>query len=243
MGNCYAVMAVVPPGHPAWRGRSDGAVMQCVADPGLPAGTKNLMFFWVPTVPDEVAPPSPAEIAWEVAVSMRLHTGAIGTAPAHAGMSDYGHDPVVGAPMWLWIVPAENTTGPMTRTNTGYGVTVTVTATLDRVDWELRSRTAHAGAHVVARTTCAGTDAPGTVYSASLNPRDAVIASPTCGWDDGRIATTGTYSLTARATWNVTWQGPGQTGSFTITPPGQTVPVTIGEAQAIETAPHTPHDG
>jgi hypothetical protein len=184
--------------------------------------------------PPDAPVPSPRQIAQEIVVTMHLATGRVGTTPPPT-QTKADSKGVIGLPIWLWIdQPSENTTGPMTRSSSGYGTTVTATATLARVEWTMRSAGAHTGAPVVARVTCKGRNAAGTPFTESMLPADgSAIASPTCGLPASQNTQPGNYTITATAYWSVAWNGAGESGTFEVPTTGQSGTITLTEMQAL----------
>lgn len=219
-GQCYARAASPQPAadDPIWESRTEGVIIECVTP--NPGGTYFIVRrYWAMSTP---APgPDPYDVAREAVASMRLTMGEIGVTPPVGTVPS-----VVGVPIWLWVAnPAENTTGPITRSATDTGLTVTATATLDRIEWTLRTD------RQVLSTTCAGDNADGTPFFDGAGGQN----SPTCGWSGAQNNLTGSGQLTGTAYWNVTWTGGGQSGSFGIPGQARTVPFEITEVQVIRT--------
>lgn len=128
-------------------------------------------------------------------------------------------------PAWMWIAdPGESTTGPITRSATGGGITVTATARLDRVVWSMGD-----GATV----TCTGSAAEGTAYHVSYG----TVSSPTCGHTYTTMSDDqpgDAYTVTATSYWTVTWAGGGASGTIPLTLTRSTQ-VRIGELQVLIT--------
>lgn len=227
VGNCYVQPADPPPPQddPIWGGNTDGVIVVCTPPPCINAGGNTIpdcpeiSQYWAPSVPGAAI--DPAALARQAVADMNLTMGEIGTTPPAGG------DPsLVGLPIWLWVTnPAENTTGPITRSASDGGLTVTATATLDRIEYELQTD------RQVLTTTCAGPAAPGTPFSSGMGGQN----SPTCGWTGAQNNRTGSGTLTGTAYWEVEWTGAGQSGAITV--PGQTtsVPFEVSELQVIRT--------
>jgi len=140
-------------------------------------------------------PPDPRRVAWELVAEAKLRAGAIGLVP------DSEHA-LLGMPTWLWVAdPGPHTTGPITRSATRNGYTVTIEAGLTKVVYDMGD-----GSTV----TCAGSHAAGTRY----RERHGLEPSPTCGHT---YEQPGTYTVTARSSWTVSWYGVGQAGSLILT--------------------------
>lgn len=140
-------------------------------------------------------PPDPRHIAWQLVAQAQLRAGQIGLVP------DSEHA-LLGMPTWLWIDdPGPATTGPITRSTTVNGYTVTIEARLARVVYDMGD-----GSTVA----CVGSRATGTVYL----ERYGLKPSPTCGHV---YQQPGTYTVTARSSWAISWYGVGQAGSLTFT--------------------------
>lgn len=152
---------------------------------------------------------------------MQLTMGDIGTTPPAGG------DPsLVGLPVWLWVAnPAENTTGPITRSASDGGLTVTATATLNRIEYEMRTE------RQVLTTTCSGSAAAGTAFAAGMGGQN----SPTCGWTGAQNNRTGSGTLTGTAYWTVEWAGGGQAGTIDVPGLDNSVPFEVSELQVIRT--------
>lgn len=215
-GQCY-IHALDPQpdqDEPIWDGRTDGVIVGCStpqAIPGIGFTTK-----WVPFIPGEDGP-SAEELAQEAVAAMNLEPGQIGSAPHSDGMG------LIGLPTWLWVAnPAENTTGPITRSASDSGLTVTATATLDRIVYDMGD-----GQTV----TCAEENAPGTEYDESHGDSP----SPTCGHQYQQTSTSQpgqSYTVTADSYWTVEWSGGGESGTIPIDLSTSTE-LTIGESQAV----------
>ncbi|MFF3432173.1 hypothetical protein [Streptomyces sp. NPDC002602] len=75
---------------------------------------------------------------------------------------------------------------------------------------------------------CAG---PGTPYEPAFGKQ----SSPTCGHTYTRTSATapgGRYPVTATSTWDVQWEGAGQSGTLTVTRASSTS-LAIGELQVV----------
>lgn len=98
---------------------------------------------------------------------------------------------------------------------------MSATATLSSIVWNMGDGTS---------VTCNG---GGTAYVAA----DGSSESPTCGHTYQKTSADQSgqeYTVTATATWNITWSGGGQSGSQTVTFSDSTK-LRIGEAQVLLT--------
>jgi hypothetical protein len=130
---------------------------------------------------------------------------------------------LVGMPVWMWTEQLEG--GSATATAGPF--TVTATAALARVSYDMGD-----GKTVTCTPNASGV--VGTPYQEAYG----VKPSPTCGYagyqKTSRNEGGNAYTVTATATWNVTWTG-ADTGSTTLTTEDSgTLP--IGEAQAVVTS-------
>ena len=128
---------------------------------------------------------------------------------------------LVGMPVWFWT---EDLAGS-TATATAGPFTVTATAELDHVSYNMGD------GHVV-HCFPLSNGVIGTSYVDGIEP------SPTCGYEGyqktSRKQLNMKYTITAIATWNVTWTG-ADTGSTALTTE-DVGHLPIGEAQAIITS-------
>jgi len=76
--------------------------------------------------------------------------------------------------------------------------------------------------------TCAGQDAPGTVYQESFGASE----SPTCGHTYTQPSPEGGYTITATSSWTIEWDGGGENGMFTTDFTASTG-YKVGELQAL----------
>lgn len=242
-GECYVRVIESEPTEGSdyyflWEGRDEGYIVLCTpwpceayegtpeAFPGYGCGAEYSWQQDAPEIVGEVGP-SPLELAERAVARMDLDMGAIGSTPPSTEV-DGASVGIVGMPVWLWVSnPAENTTGPITRTETDGGLTVSATGTLDRTEWTLA-----VDGEVYATTTCRGTDAPGTAWSEAATGRGAQ-PSPTCGFPGQENRHAGTITVSGTAYWSVDWAGGGQSGTIDV--PGQegTATLSIGEAQVL----------
>lgn len=116
----------------------------------------------------------------------------------------------VGYPLWLWREGA----GTISESVALGGASLSMTATYQSTTYDMGDGT---------RVTCsastpwvAGAQAPGS-------------PSPTCGHSYKRP---GTYTITATHTWNLSWSGLGESGSFPLTNVSSTT-VQVGELASV----------
>lgn len=231
IGRCYVRTAdpQPPAGDPAWEGNTDGAVLECTPYPCAQSGgdladCAGHSFYWSP---EPVAPvgPSPEELARRAVATMQLRMGEIGSTPPSSANAT-GAVGTIGLPIWLWIADrTPNAIGPITRSASDAGLTVSAVGNLDRVEWTLTDAT---GA-VHGAVTCSGAHAPGTPYDG----RDSAAPSPTCGFGADLNRVPGDLTLTGTAYWVVEWQGGNQTGQIDVPAQSNSVPLRIGELQAL----------
>lgn len=228
-GRCYARTAAPQPpkSTPVWEGNDDGVVLEC-NPPGCVGGATpcpDRSFYWSPSAP---VPPGPSaeELARRAVLAMDLKMGEIGSTPP-ATASDPNAVGAIGLPIWLWIAnPADNTIGPIPRTESAPGLSVSALGTLDRVEWTLSS----ASGTTIGAITCDGASAAGTSYDG----RNSAEPSPTCGFGADLNNSPGTLTLTGTAHWVVEWQSSGgQSGQIPVTPPPSSTQIRIGELQAL----------
>jgi hypothetical protein len=161
-----------------------------------------------PAQPAPLPPPDPAVLAERAYGELEIPQPAIGAGPGRDNLA-------VNLWTWLWV----DNPGPLANTVAAGGVSVTATAALSSVTWSLGEPVA-TGAEftpgVPATITCTGAGTPPPV---SYDWK----AEPPCGymfhWRSlkERTGGTGTWPITATATWNVTWQSnTGATGATTL---------------------------
>ncbi|MFF5010553.1 hypothetical protein ACFY3G_48135 [Streptomyces phaeochromogenes] len=105
---------------------------------------------------------------------------------------------VVHVPTWIWV--ERGTWGPVSVSAAVKGVKVTATARPQKAVWSMGE-----GGAVVCR-------GPGTPYLSTYSPK---ASSPDCGYTYRRASLSEpgeAYSVSVRVTWDVEWQGAGQTG-------------------------------
>lgn len=203
-----------------------GGQVACAVLPGLVGATNVPQCAAAPAAaavpPAVAAPPAPPDPAVVALVAIDRLDLVAGTPQTSANPRT-----AVGLPVWLWITPTAQNTGPRTATASAGPTTVTATARLTGTRWTMGP----AGAMV----SCAnlGTPAPSRPLYAGDN-------SPTCGYTyelrslPQRTGGTGTWPVTATSVWAITWTGGGQTGGQTLEL-AATTPVEVGELQALVT--------
>lgn len=210
---CYLHLAdpQPPAGDPAWEGHdpATGAVYDCISP--LTTALNRRLRLATPPEP----PIAPGELARRAVAQMGLRAIQIGLAPEPGGVG------LVGMPVWLWAAAPDGTTfGPTSATATAGSVTVTATARVDRIVWDL-------GDSSTVTCTTAGTP---------YEPRFGRAPSPDCGHTYVResVGRPGdAYTVTATSYWVVTWQGAGQTGSFSLDGLNSEADIQIAEAQVL----------
>ncbi|WP_344396297.1 hypothetical protein [Streptomyces vastus] len=105
---------------------------------------------------------------------------------------------VVHVPTWMWV--EEGSWGPETAKAQVPGVEVTATARPRKAVWSMGE-----GGTVVC-------DGPGTPYSDAYSPK---ASSPDCGYTYRRASLSApgkAYTVSVQVTWDVEWQGAGESG-------------------------------
>ncbi|MFE5342776.1 hypothetical protein ACFQ80_21325 [Isoptericola sp. NPDC056578] len=234
---CYMKLISPPPpkDDKIWDGKTEGYIVACVPpEDECLDDVENYTYLcapfrlWQEDPPPTEVGPSPLELAERAVARMQLTMGEIGSTPPSTEV-DGAAIGIVGMPVWLWVSnPADNTTGPITRSETDGGLTVTADGTLSRIEWTLTD--ADTGT-LYARTTCAGDRAPGTPWSEAVS-NDA-RPSPTCGFDGAQSHRSGNITVTGTAYWTVEWAGGGVTGTIDVPAQTRESTLAIGEAQVL----------
>ena len=189
-------------GHPVWAGQTPGSgtiwVFTCPRPAGLGSGLWTGMVFLPNGAGAPAAPPvDPRAVAQQAIDSMTLRAPEIGLAPPQGSASG-----LVGLPVWMWVEPGVDTTGPAQASASVGAVTVTAVAQVSRVLWDMGDGNA---------VTCG----VGTPYRPG-----AETASPDCGHvyaqASSRHAPGGAGPVTATSTWTISWSGGGLSGTQTL---------------------------
>jgi hypothetical protein len=203
------------PGSPIWGDHKpgDGAFydVYCARGPA-PWGSGSVVFTageWIP-----IGGLSPEQLADQALAKIRLDNPAIHMTPTPGGAGG-----LVGLPVWLWTPSGVHTWGPLSASASSGPITVRIRASVSHIAWQMGD-----GHHV----TCTGA---GTAYTAA----DGGKSSPTCGYRYLRPSTNkpgSTYHVVATTTWNVVWNGGGQSGVITATRTSA-VDIRINQAQVV----------
>ena len=169
---------------------------------------------WVPA--GSAAPlPAPEVLARQAVNQLSLPGPQVVTSPPPDRMQ------LVNVPTWLWLDQGAWTS--VSATASVPGESVTATATPMSVTWVLGD-----GSTV----ECAG---PGTPYVAGGDP---AAGSPDCGHTYSRSSAGepgGAFVVSATVSWGVSWAGGGQAGTLPGLTTTSSVPLRVGESQAINT--------
>lgn len=197
----YAIADPQPwSGDPVWSGHrpEEGTIWMftCPRPAGFGSGLWTGMVF----LTDGVAAPAgpvvdPAVLAQQAIGSMTLRAPEIKLAPPPESMSG-----LVGLPVWMWVEPGSDTTGPVRASASAGGVTVNAVAQVSQVLWDMGD----------GNTVTCGL---GTPYAGG-----AETSSPDCGYvyaqaSSRHVPDGGRWPITATSTWTVTWSGGGLSGS------------------------------
>lgn len=150
-------------------------------------------------------------LAWRAVEELELPSPVIRLSPSAVQM--------VRVPTWLWLERAM--WGPVKKSVEVPGMRVTATARPLRVVWSMGE-----GGQVVC-------DGPGTPYSPSFPPE---AESPDCGYTYRRSSVgeaNGTFAVSAAVTWDVAWEGGGESGRVPGLVTEDEVAVTVDEIQAL----------
>ncbi len=135
----------------------------------------------------------PVEVLVQRAVErLKLPKPVIRTSP------DEDFVQVVHVPTWMWV--EREAWGPVSVSAAAEGVNVTATARPQKAVWSMGE-----GGTVVC-------DGPGTPYSDAYSPK---ASSPDCGYTYRRASLSApgkAYMVSVQVTWDVKWQGAGQSG-------------------------------
>lgn len=160
-----------------------------------------------------IPPPDPQLIAQEAIAQLPIPL-------PHIGFGPDAEQVAVNVPVWLWISNPD----PVSAAATDRTVTVTATATLDSVTWSM-------GEPGAADVRCSG---GGVAPSAGAD-----LWAPPCGYTyrlrslDARTNGTGTWPVTAAATWNISWSAStGESGTDIVTTRSM-APARVGEWRTV----------
>lgn len=157
--------------------------------------------------------PDPEALAEQARNQLRLQGPTIALSPTGRQL--------IRLPTWMWLDPAG--WHPVSATAAAGGVSVTAVATPAEVVWAMGD-----GAQV----RCTG---PGTPYRPDIDPK---ASSPDCGHTYQTVSDDqpgAVFPVTATITWNVTWTGAGQTGTFNGLTTVSTTQVTVISIPALST--------
>lgn len=177
-----------------------------------PIATTTTTEVWLATPPPAPVLPSPAQLAAEAQKKLHL------PAPTIASNPRPGLPQLVSVPMWAWTPKSVFT--PVSATAEVPGESVMATATPVSVSWSFGDGST---------ATCAG---PGTPFPAGGDPE---ASSPDCGHTYARSSGSSSFTVTATITWNVTWAGAGQVGSFNGMTTTASEQVQVLQSQAVVT--------
>lgn len=139
----------------------------------------------------------------------------------------------VNIPVWLWITRAP--VAPVTVT--AGGVSVTATPALTSVSWSMGEPVdPNALAVLAAPVVCSGEG----MYTPAPEPAPDPSVIPGCGYSyqwrslKARTGGSGTWPVSASATWVITWtSNVGQSGTITAPPANSVTSVEVGEWQTV----------
>lgn len=221
------------PGTPWWDGHnaSGGQVMHYVCPAGLAPGVIT-PFFVANGQPAAPPPPDPAVLAQEAYQRM----------PIPKPVMHFGPDATLVAvqvPVWLWVDKAD--LAPVTVT--AGGVSVTATPVLQSVMWNMGEPVDPAAPGVLAApVTCIGE----SMYV--IAPQyPGWSTQPACGYTYSwrsladRTAGLGCWTVTASATWVITWtSNTGATGQITAPAQNSVASLSVGEWTTVGVVPGAP---
>lgn len=165
-----------------------------------------------PGEPAAAAPaPDPAVLAQRAIAALEVSAPPIQMSPPPGS-----EGATIGFPVWMWLEPGVESTGPITESVSAGGITVTATATLGRVVWDMGDGTT---------VSCEGPGTPFTIDQAGAE-------SPDCG----HIYSERSPGMTVSATsvWLVEWEGGGESGAATLQPDAQ-VQLPVREVRTLNT--------
>lgn len=167
---------------------------------------------------------SAADLAKQALNSAQLPTPTISITPTPPAIS------YVNMPLWLWIDNAA--WKPVTATASADGLTVTVTATPTQVTWDSGDKEAAANERTKTCFHPGKTFNPG--FSASLQYSDCTYTFLHTSGKQPDLA----FPLTATLQWRATWTATnGTNGDLGYVGRSSTIPVKVGEVQALNVRP------
>ncbi|ROR37497.1 hypothetical protein EDD39_5644 [Kitasatospora cineracea] len=195
----------------------DGAIYDksCILDDGfVPSGQVFL------AQPVAAPPPkTPRQLAWEALQTITVGDPVLRAAP--------GTDAVVGSPVWFWLDPAKDVTGPLSSSPLqGDGFSVVTTITLKQVIWTVDSGPGEPPRTFICQDT-------GTVFSTGGTPTCShLFTRSSAGMKDKA------YTLNVQLEWNVTARKDGTTAVDTTnmgwtTTGTRTLQVPVNEVQVL----------
>jgi len=181
---------------------------------------KAPVFVFVPlrgpgSVPGEVPPPEPIDLAQEAASDTPLPVPTVGMAPASPIPQ------LVGLTSFLWIDPAQWAT--QSASASAGGVTSTVTATPKRVLWDMGNGDS---------VSC---DGPGAPYEPALSDEQQPSSCRYTYERSSAAAPGETFTVTTTIEWDVVWVAVGAPGGGPLGTASRssTTAVQVGEIQAL----------
>ncbi|MGQ4487704.1 ATP/GTP-binding protein [Streptomyces sp. 372A] len=218
-GGCYYKLADPQPeaGSEYWDGHKpgDGAIyMKSCPPSGIANGAAGPILqglVWMEDAPGDQV--DPAVLAQQAMDRMTLRGPDIGIAPRP------GSTGVVGMPVWMWTEVGAETWGPNRASASVPGLTVTATARAEKIVWNMGDGTS---------VTCTSAGTPYTkAYGRKKSPDCGHTYRTTSARQSGQK-----FAVTATTTWNVHWEGGGQSGDLTATRSSRTT-ARIGEVQVV----------
>ena len=210
---CRRLNPQPPLTDPAWENNTDGAVYLCTRPGGSLIPDPALSFTrWL--ADSDAAPlPDPETVARQLLAQLNISAVDIGLHPRGDSTERMS---VVGWNMWLWAdSPASNQWGSLSNSSAAGGLSVSLTADAREIVWDMGNGDT---------ITCG----PGTAWTMSATG-GRNVESPDCGYVYGQR---GTYTVTATTSWDVAWQGGGQSGTLPLEV-ARSVEVIVGELQSV----------
>ena len=233
------------PGTPWWDGHTaaEGQVVQYVCPAGLSSAVL-VPFFVANGKPAAPPPPDPAVLAQQAYQQIPLPHPTMHIGPDADQVA-------VNFPIWLWVDQAE--IRPVTVT--AGGVSVTATPALQSVTWAMGDpvnptdgRGATVSPPYVTRppVVCTG-DSTVTGPPPGGGQMPAFGPNPPCGYTYRWMSTSartfglGCWTVSASATWVITWtSNTGASGTITAPPLNSVLHLRVGEWRTINVAPDAP---